>query len=116
MLVLTALAMMMLVFATPIAFAASAILLGLSYGPMNPASTVLLARYTPSDIRACIFSLKQTAVPVGGAFAGFGTPIAAAAMGWRSTVLLIASVCLGLVALIQPWRNELDRDKNAAAR
>jgi MFS family permease len=85
-------------------FALSAVVLGLAYGPMNPASTVMIARYTPPRLRARVFSLKQTAVPAGGALAGFVTPLVAAAVGWRGAALSIASVCLVLAALIQPWR------------
>jgi cyanate permease len=73
-------------------------------------STVMIARYTPSRLRARVFSLKQTAVPAGGALAGFVTPVAAATVGWRGAALSIAFICFSLVALIQPWRNELDHD------
>jgi MFS family permease len=113
MLVMTALALLALLPAFPVGFALSAVVLGLAYGPMNPASTVLIARYAPTRRRARIFSLKQTAVPAGGALAGFGCPVAAAAFGWRGAALLIASLCLALAVLIQPWRNELDRDQLA---
>jgi MFS family permease len=110
MLVMTAVALVMLLPAFPAAFAISGVVLGLGYGPMNPASTVLLARYTPLHLRSRVFSLKQTAVPIGGALAGLCTPLAAMALGWRGAILLIAAICLGLTALIQPWRAELDGD------
>jgi MFS family permease len=116
MLVMTAVALAALLPAMPAAFALSAVILGLAYGPMNPASTVLLAQYTPPRLRSRVFSLKQTAVPAGGALAGSVTPIAAAALGWRSTMLVIALLCLGLVILIQPWRGELDRSRIAGTR
>jgi MFS family permease len=110
MLVMTALALLALLPAALTTFALSAVVLGLAYGPMNPASTVMIARYTPPRMRARVFSLKQTAVPAGGALAGFVTPVATAAIGWRGAALSIAVVCLALAALIQPWRNELDHD------
>jgi MFS family permease len=110
MLLMTAAALAALLAARPGAFAVSGVVLGLAYGPMNPASTVLLARYTPVHLRSRVFSLKQTAVPIGGALAGLATPLAATTLGWRGAIGLIASICLGLSVLIQPWRAELDRD------
>ena len=110
MVVMVAVALLVLLPAFPAAFAASGIILGLAYGPMNPASTVLLARYTPSHLRSRIFSFKQTAVPIGGALAGLVTPLAAAALGWRGAIAVIAAVCLALSALIAPWRAAIDND------
>jgi MFS family permease len=110
MLVVTAAALVTLLPALPVAFAISGVVLGLAYGPMNPASTVLLARYTPPHLRSRVFSMKQTAVPIGGALAGLCTPLAAAALGWRGALLLIAVICLVLSMLIQPWRAEIDHD------
>jgi MFS family permease len=109
-LVMTATAMASLVTAMPILFVVSAVILGCAYGPMNPASTVMLARYTPARLRARIFSLKQTAVPAGGALAGFAAPTFATLLGWRGTMLLIAAICITVAALIQPWRDQLDGD------
>ncbi len=111
MLVLTAAALLVLLPALPSAFVLSAVVLGTAYGPMNPASTAMLARHTPASARARIFSLKQTAVPIGGALAGSLTPVLAELLGWRGAVGLVASACLGLALLIQPWRDELDRDE-----
>jgi MFS family permease len=116
MLVMTAAALLALIPAGAATLALSAVVLGLAYGPMNPASTVLLVRYTPPHLRARVFSLKQTAVPVGGALAGFATPLAAAAFGWRGAVLILASACAILAVLIQPWRRELDHDELTASR
>ncbi len=114
MLVLTAAALLVLLPALPLAFVASAIVLGIAYGPMNPASTAMLARHTPVAARARIFSLKQTAVPIGGALAGSLTPALAQLLGWRGAVTLVACACLGLALLIQPWRGELDGNDGGA--
>ncbi len=116
MLVMTAAAFVALLPAIPAAFALSALVLGLAYGPMNPASTVLLARCTPPRLRGRVFSLKQTAVPAGGVLAGSVMPLAAAVLGWRGTMLLIAVICLVLAVLIQPWRGELDHDRAGDTR
>ncbi|HTQ34747.1 MAG TPA: MFS transporter [Stellaceae bacterium] len=115
MLVMTAAALLALLPALPAGFVLSGIVLGAAYGPMNPASTVLLARYTPSHLRSRVFSLKQTAVPVGGALAGLATPLVAATLGWRGAIAAIAAICLVLSVVIQPWRDEIDRDEAEAA-
>jgi MFS family permease len=110
MLVMVAAALFALLPAMPAGFAASGIVLGLAYGPMNPASTVLLARYTPLHLRSRVFSFKQTAVPIGGTLAGLVTPLAAAAFGWRGAIAALGVVCLALSVLIQPWQPAIDQD------
>jgi MFS family permease len=115
LLVMTALALLALLPAYRLGFAVSGVVLGLGYGPMNPASTVLLTRYTPANLRSRVFSAKQTAVPVGGALAGLATPLAAAALGWRGAVVLLAVVCLALCVLIQRWQFAIDSDEAPTA-
>jgi len=114
MLVLTASAMLVLLPALPVGFVVSALVLGIAYGPMNPASTAMLARHTPVSARARIFSLKQTAVPIGGALAGTVTPALAQLLGWRGAVAMTALACVALAFAIQFWRVELDRDEDSA--
>ena len=110
MLVMVAAALFALLPAWPAAFAASAIVLGMAYGPMNPASTVLLARYTPPRLRSRVFSFKQTAVPIAGMLAGLVAPLAATALGWRGAVAALVVLCLALSVLIQPWQARIDHD------
>ncbi len=74
-------------------FVISALLLGLAYGPANPASSSLLARYTAPDTRARVFALKQTAVPLGAALAGFAVPFLMTRIAWTSTCC-VAPICL----------------------
>ncbi len=61
----------------PAAFAgllvAIAVLIGLGYGPITPASSQILVRTTPPSQMALMFSIKQTGVPVGAALAGAPT-------------------------------------------
>jgi MFS family permease len=116
MLVMVAVALLVLLLASPAAFAASGIVLGLGYGPMNPASTVLMTRYVPPHLRSRVFSFKQTAVPIGGTLAGLATPLAAATLGWRGAIALLAVICLGLSVLIEPWRTAIDEDGPSADR
>lgn len=110
MLVMVAAALFALLPALPAMFAASGIVLGAAYGPMNPASTVLLTRYSPPHRRSRVFSFKQTAVPIGGTLAGLVTPLAAAWLGWRGAIGALAVLCLMLSALIQPWQKAIDND------
>jgi MFS family permease len=110
MVAMVAAALVALLPASAALFAVSAVVLGLAYGPMNPASTVLLARYTPPQLRSRVFSFKQTAVPIAGALAGLAAPLAAAALGWRGAIALLAAICLVLSVLIQPWRAAIDGD------
>lgn len=109
MLLLAAAAMLALLPAAPAGFLVSALVLGAAYGPMNPASTAMLVRHAPVAARARVFSLKQTAVPIGGALAGALTPVLAQLLGWRGAVGVVAGACVGLALLIQPWRASLDR-------
>ncbi len=89
-------------------FVVSALLLGIAYGPANPASSSLLARYTSPDTRARVFALKQTAVPLGGALAGFAVPFLATRIGWLGAVLAVTAVCLLGAILVGGWRDSLD--------
>jgi MFS family permease len=95
-------------------FVLSALLLGLAYGPANPASSSLLTRYTSAGTRARVFALKQTAVPLGGAIAGFAIPFLMTRIGWPSTALAVAAVCLFGAVLIGGWRRALDHQDDDA--
>ena len=114
MLVLTAVAVALLLLPHPALLVLSALLLGAAYGPTNPASTAMLALHTPANRRSRIFSLKQTAVPIGGALAGSALPALAGLSGWRGACLAVAAVCAMLALLVQPWRAELDRQRGSA--
>jgi len=93
----------------------AALALGVAYAPGNPASSALLVRVTPIRQRGFIFSLKQTAVPIGGAMAGIGLTALAAVFDWRLALMLAAGLCLVLLLVVQPWRGGLDLDRNPAA-
>ena len=89
----------------------SALLVGLAYGPANPASSWLLARYTSSG-NGRVFSLKQTAVPLGGAVAGLIVPFLMARIGWLGAALTVAAIGFAGAVVIGGWRDALDRDGN----
>jgi len=78
----------------PVASAAGALLLGLGYGPLNPASSHLLDRVAPPQRRATIFSIKQTGVPLGAVLAGALLPSLALAAGWPAAIAALAACVL----------------------
>lgn len=96
--------------------AAAAVLMGLGYGPLNPASSHLLNRVAPPHRRSRIFSLKQTGVPVGALLAGALLPPLASWSGWRSAVWAVCGACALLALLLQPLRATLDTDREPHAR
>jgi MFS family permease len=51
-------------------FILAAVLLGMGGGPSTPASSHILARFSPPHVLPLVFSIKQTGVPVGGILAG----------------------------------------------
>lgn len=91
----------------------SAIIIGLGYGPVTPASSHILSRTTPEHMRSFIFSLKQTGVPIGGVLAGATVPTLVMVLGWRTAVIIVGIASLLLILLIHPARRTLDRDRQS---
>ncbi|HET9651939.1 MAG TPA: MFS transporter, partial [Usitatibacter sp.] len=58
----------------PALMLAGALLIGVGYGPITPASSHILAKTTPPAMMSLVFSVKQTGVPLGGAAAGALVP------------------------------------------
>ncbi len=112
----SALGMAVLAVAAPWAALVSAFLLGVTYGPVNPAAAEILARVSPPRWRPLIFSIKQTGVPIGGALAGLAIPFLVDRLGWRSAGLAVAGVSLLVLALIQPLRRQFDIDLRTSHR
>lgn len=96
---------------TPLALCVSAAIVGGGSAVSTPASSHLLARCSPPRYLPLVFSLKQTAVPMGLLLAGLLGPPITEWHGWRETMLLCAgsSVLLGL--LLQPLRKPFDDDR-----
>lgn len=86
----------------------SAVVLGIAVGPPTPSSSHILVRQTPAHLRALVFSLKQTAVPLGGVLAGAVVPLLVVNYGWRGAAIGVAVMCLVLIALVQPTRRLFD--------
>lgn len=95
------------------AIALGALVIGVGYGPITPASSHLLALTTPAHRMSLVFSIKQTGVPAGGMLAGALVPGALLLVGWQSTLLAIALVCLLWAAMAQPLRASLDADRQS---
>lgn len=91
---------------------ASAVAIGIGYGPPTPASSHVLIRVTPAHLRAVVFSLKQTGVPIGGALTGALAPFLLLRIGLVETILVFAAFCLAVAAALQPLRRDMDADRD----
>lgn len=98
------------------AMALGAVLIGLGYGPITPASSHLLARTTPPHQMSFVFSIKQTGVPLGSMLAGAVVPTLALWGNWQLSLVVVAVVCLLCAWLSQSLRAELDSDRQSDAR
>ncbi|MGE5171030.1 MAG: MFS transporter [Rudaea sp.] len=96
--------------------AVAAIVIGLGYGPITPASSQLLQKTAPPSRRALTFSIKQTGVPAGAALAGAALPALALAIGWRGTFVAVALLGAVVVLGAQPVRASLDTDRHGRGR
>jgi MFS family permease len=85
-----------------------ALLIGLGYGPITPASSQILARTTPPAQMALVFSIKQTGVPVGAMMAGAIVPSLMLGIDWQWSLVVVAMACIVSAALSQPLREALD--------
>lgn len=94
--------------------APAALLIGLGYGPITPASSHLLAKTTPAHRLALVFSIKQTGVPLGGVVAGLAVPALLLAGGTPAALLSIAAASAACALLSQPLRAVLDEDRQPA--
>ena len=93
--------------------AIGALLIGLGYGPITPARSLILARPTPAVRMALVFSIKQTGVPLGAMMAGAIVPSLMLALNWQWTMVMVAIACVLSALLAQPLRQELDELRQA---
>ena len=78
----------------------ASLVLGASYGLVNPATGQMLESATPAARRAMAFSIKQSALPVGGMLAGVIAPLLAVSLGWQVALWVMASAAVaGALAL-----------------
>lgn len=98
------------------ALACGALLIGIGSGPMAPASSQLLVRTTPVDRMSLVFSVRQTALPLGVALAGLALPALQAVVGWQYTLLAASAVNLIAAVAVQPLRKAFDADRDLGRR
>ena len=91
----------------PDALMLAAVLLGMGYGPITPASSHVLIQTTPAKRLNLVFSIKQTGVPLGVALSGFCIP-PLAITGWMWTLLILALACVVVAASAWPIQAGLD--------
>ena len=96
--------------------AVGALVVGIGYGPITPASSHLLARTTPAARMSLVFSIKQTGVPLGGALAGAIVPGLQQWTGWQAALLAVAAANLACAFTAQRLRREFDDDRDPARK
>ena len=96
--------------------ALGAVLAGMGYGLATPGASHVLARVTPPDRRGLVFSVKQSAVPLGGLVAGVLFPPVAERFGWVWAIALACAMVVSAAIVIQPLRARLDDDRDPAHR
>ena len=96
--------------------ALGAVLAGMGYGLATPGASHVLARVTPPARRGLVFSVKQSAVPLGGLVAGVLFPPIAERFGWMWAIALACAMVISAALVIQPLRARLDDDRNPAHR
>jgi predicted MFS family arabinose efflux permease len=84
------------------------LIVGAGYGPLTAAGSDLLKHVTPQRLQPVIFSVKQTAIPIGGALAGASIPTLVNLTGWRGTAVLLGVICIGLTLFAQTLQARLD--------
>lgn len=94
----------------PLAMAMT-LLIGGSYGLATPGASHILARVAPAEHRGLIFSLKQSAVPIGGLTAGLLIPPIVEGYGWRTAIVVVVTMMVASILAIQPLRRKLDDDR-----
>ena len=96
--------------------ALGAVFAGMGYGLATPGASHVLARFAPAARRGLVFSIKQSAVPLGGLVAGALFPPVAERFGWQGAIVLSGLLVLSAACLIQPLRQRCDDDRNPAHR
>jgi MFS family permease len=115
-LITTSAGLLMCAIAHPITIVMGAMLIGLGYGPITPASSHLLIQSTPPERLSLVFSIKQTGVPVGGMLAGLVLPRVEGWFGWQVATISVAMACLLCALMVKPLRQALDHDRDPTAR
>lgn len=97
-------------------FVLTALLIGLGAGPSTPASSHILARFSPPRLMPLMFSIKQTGVPLGGILAGTMVPYLLGLTDWQGALLITATLYLAMSLILQPLRRNIDDDRDPGRR
>ena len=92
-----------------------AIIMGIGYGPISPASSHVLGRTTSPGRRSLAFSIRQTGNPIAGFLAGLAIPVMVVMTGWQITLFLVAALLIVFIWVAEPFRQELDNDRLATS-
>ena len=93
----------------------SAVAIGAS-ASSTPASSHLLGRYSPAQYAPLVFSIKQTAVPLGLLSAGLLGPFLTEAYNWRVALLAVAGACLVFTLALESFRAKFDKDRDESKK
>lgn len=86
----TACGLVLFALAGRIGLVLGAILMGLFYGPLTPASAQAISHHAGSPGFGLIISIRQTSVPMGGVLAGLLVPPLLLRFGWVETCWILA--------------------------
>lgn len=114
-LLMSAAGLLLLTVPHPQLVALGAVVGGLGYGPITPASSQMLSRTTDPRHFSLVFSIKQTGVPLGGVIAGLMVPPLAGWRGVDAALLASAALCALAAASAWPLRPSLDHDREPGA-
>ena len=92
-----------------------AVIMGIGYGPISPASSHVLGRTTSPERRSLAFSIRQTGNPIAGFLAGLAIPVLVVVTGWQITLFLVAALTIVFIWVAEPFRQELDSDRLATS-
>lgn len=95
---------------------ASAVLVGIGYGVINPASATLLDRHSPPGRHGLFFSAKQAGVPLGVALSGLVMPWGLFALGWQASAVGAGLTCAALALVLVPAVDRLEPGARRANR
>ena len=92
-----------------------ALIMGIGYGPISPASSHVLGRTTSPERRSLAFSIRQTGNPIAGFLAGLAIPVLVVVTGWQITLFLVTALSMVFIWVAEPFRQELDNDRLATS-
>ena len=93
---------------SPAATLLCALLLGIAYGPINPANAPIMLRVTERTNRAVFFSIKQSGVTFGGAAAALLVPFLADWLDWRFGIFAVAMLGVISILILQLLKSKHD--------